>query len=273
MSSTLLHLSDTHFGTEQPPVVAALERLVHDRKPAVAVLSGDVTQRATGAQFAAARAFMDRLAIPQWVVIPGNHDIPLYDLPARLFNPYGRYREVFGASLAPAVETADWLVLPHRTTRRWRHEDGEISAAQIEATAGRLRQAARHRPQALRLAVVHQPVAAPTSADRKNLLHGAQAATARWAEAGADLVLGGHIHLPCVLPLQSRGDQGGRLWAVQAGTATSSRLRGDAPNSVNLLSPEPTADGRRGCRAERWDFHVATGVFRLAKSDHLLLGD
>jgi 3',5'-cyclic AMP phosphodiesterase CpdA len=273
MSTTLLHLSDTHFGTEQAPVVAALERLVHECRPAVAVLSGDVTQRATHSQFAAARAFMDRLAIAQWVVIPGNHDIPLYDLPARLFKPYGRYREVFGADLAPVVETADWLVLPHNTTRRWRHEDGEISVAQIDATAGRFRQAAQHSPEQLRLAVVHQPVAAPTSADRKNLLHGAQAATARWAEAGADLVLGGHIHLACVLPMQSRGDHGGRLWAVQAGTATSSRLRGNTPNSVNLLRPEKAADGQRGCRLERWDFDAATAAFRLAQSDHLLLGD
>ena len=273
MSSTLLHLSDTHFGTEQAPVVDALERLVHDCRPAVAVLSGDVTQRATASQFAAARNFMDRLDIPQWVVIPGNHDIPLFDLPARLFKPYGRYRKVFGADLAPVVDTADWLVLSHNTTRRWRHEDGELSTAQIDATARRLAQAARNHPRQLRLAVVHQPVAAPTSADRKNLLHGAQAATARWAEAGADMVLGGHIHLACALPLQSRGDHGGRLWAVQAGTATSSRLRGNTPNSVNLLRGEQGADGRRGCRLERWDFDAATAAFRLAQSDHLRLGD
>lgn len=267
MNNTLLHLSDTHFGTEQAPVVAALERLVAGQKPGLAVLSGDVTQRATAAQFAAARAFMDRLQIPQWVVIPGNHDIPLYNLPVRLLDPYRRYRAAFGDDLAPTLETDDWLVISHKTTRRWRHEDGEISARQIERTAQRLQQA---RPGQLRVLVVHQPVAAPTSTDTKNLLHGASAATARWAEAGADMVLGGHIHLPCVLPLQTTGDNGARLWAVQAGTAVSSRVRGNSPNSVNLLRPE-FVDGRRGCSVERWDYDKTSAQFCLAHSEALKL--
>ncbi|MCZ2497125.1 metallophosphoesterase [Xylophilus sp. Kf1] len=267
MSNVLLHLSDTHFGTEQAPVVAALERLVHEHAPGLAVLSGDITQRATVAQFAAARAFIDRLNIPRWVVIPGNHDIPLFNLPVRLLDPYRRYRDAFGADLAPTLETDDWLVVSHKTTRRWRHEDGELSPRQIERTAERLQRA---RPGQLRVLVVHQPVVAPSSSDTKNLLHGARAATSRWAQAGADMVLGGHIHLPCVLPLQSIGDRGGRLWAVQAGTATSSRVRGGTANSVNLLRPA-SEPGRRGCTVERWDYDAASGRFGLAHTENLTL--
>lgn len=267
MNNTLLHLSDTHFGTEQAPVVAALEHLVAEQKPGLAVLSGDVTQRATVAQFSAARAFMDRLGIPRWIVIPGNHDIPLFNLPVRLLDPYRHYRGAFGSDLSPSLETDEWLVISHKTTRRWRHEDGEISPRQIERTAQRLRQA---RPGQLRVLVVHQPVAAPTSSDTKNLLHGASAATARWAEAGADMVLGGHIHLPCVLPLQTTGEDGARLWAVQAGTAVSSRVRGSSPNSVNLLRRE-FVDGRRGCSVERWDYDGASGRFCMAHTDALKL--
>ncbi len=268
----MLHLSDPHFGTEQPRVVAALERLVREQAPGIAVLSGDITQRATAAQFAAARAFVDRLGIGRWVVIPGNHDIPLYNLAARLFDPYGRYRAAFGPELAPEADTDDWLVISHKTTRRFRHKDGQLDAAQIARTAERLRQAARARPAQLRVVVVHQPITVPNATDAANLLHGARAAAVAWAEAGADLVLGGHIHLPCVLPLQARGNGVGRMWAVQAGTALSSRVRGGTANSVNLLWPEPEGESR-ACRVERWDYDAATDGFRLERTERLALAD
>ena len=271
-ATTLLHLSDTHFGTEQAPVVVALEALVREHSPGLAVLSGDITQRATRAQFAAARAFVDRVGIGRWVVIPGNHDIPLFNLAARAFNPYGRYRAVFGDELAPEADTDDWLVISHKTTRRWRHQDGELSPAQIERTARRLRQAMQQRPAQLRVVVVHQPISVPDAADGKNLVHGARAAAAAWSEAGADLVLGGHIHLPCVLPLHARGNGEGRMWAVQAGTALSSRVRYGTSNSVNLLRPDAGGPGRR-CTVERWDYDRALARFRLAHSDPLRLAD
>lgn len=276
MTATLLHLSDTHFGTEQAPVVAALQHLVREQSPDLAVLSGDITQRATRGQFAAARAFVDGLGIPRWVVIPGNHDIPLFDLLARAFRPYGRYRAAFGHDLAPELETDDWLVLSHKTTRRWRHEDGELDARQIARTATRLREAMQRRPDQLRVVVVHQPMSVPDAADAKNLLHGARAAATAWSEAGADLVLGGHIHLPCVLPLQARGGGEGRMWAVQAGTALSSRVRYRTANSVNLLRPGGTSGdgaGARYCTVERWDYDSALARFRLAHTERLRLAD
>ncbi|WPB57961.1 metallophosphoesterase [Xylophilus sp. GOD-11R] len=269
----LLHLSDTHFGTEQAPVVAALERLVREHSPRIAVLSGDITQRATRPQFDAARAFVDRLGIAHWVIIPGNHDIPLFQLVLRAVDPYRRYRAAFGPELAPELDTDDWLVIGHKTTRRWRHENGELDAGQIARTAVRLRAAARARPDQLRVVVVHQPMSVPDATDAKNLIHGARAAAAAWSEAGADLVLGGHIHLPCVLPLQARGNKGGRLWVVQAGTAVSSRIRGGIANSVNLLRPDTQGDGQRACRVERWDYDAASAQFTLAHEERLLLAE
>ena len=83
----LLQISDTHFGTEQPPVVEALVRLAHEQAPDLVVLSGDITQRARRKQFRAARAFVDRLGVAVTLAIPGNHDIPLFDVAARLFYP------------------------------------------------------------------------------------------------------------------------------------------------------------------------------------------
>ena len=77
--STVLQISDPHFGTEQAPVVEALAALADQQQPDLVVLSGDITQRARPAQFAAARAFVDRLGVPV-LAIPGNHDIPLFAL-------------------------------------------------------------------------------------------------------------------------------------------------------------------------------------------------
>ena len=86
--SVVLQVSDTHFGTEQPVVVEALLRLVRAQRPNLVVLSGDITQRARWSQFQAARAFIERLAVPATLVLPGNHDIPLFNLGARLLAPY-----------------------------------------------------------------------------------------------------------------------------------------------------------------------------------------
>lgn len=270
--SGLLHLSDTHFGTEQPAVVAALERLVQQCRPDLAVLSGDVTQRATAAQFSAARAFVDRLGIATWVTVPGNHDIPLFALAARLFTPYGRYRATFGEDLEPSADTAEWLVLSHNTTRRYRHAHGEISRPQIERTARRLEAARQRRPDQIRVVVVHQPLAVVKADDRKDLLRGAARAAERWAAAGADIVLGGHIHLPFVLPLHRRTAVAQALWVVQAGTAVSSRVRDGAPNSVNLLRADRGTAGR-ACIVERWDYDAAADAFVLGGEERLALAD
>ena len=255
--SVLLQISDTHFGTEQGAVVEALGVLAHQLRPDVVVLSGDITQRARPAQFRAARSFVDRLGAPV-LAVPGNHDIPLFDLWARLRSPYGRYSAAFGADLEPVHRSAELLVVCINTTRPWRHKDGEISAMQIDRVA---RLVAQADPAQLRLVVVHQPIAVTRAEDEPNRLHGHAAALQPWAEAGADLVMGGHIHLPYVMPLQGLARP---LWAVQAGTAVSSRVRDGAPNSVNLLRwGADAAPGR--CRIEQWDYKADDRAFRLAK--------
>jgi hypothetical protein len=106
--------------------------------------------------------------------------------------------------------------------------------------------------------VVHQPVAVPTPAEAHDLLHGHQAALRRWAAAGADLVVGGHIHLPYVLALPALRPSP-PLWVVQAGTAISRRVRAGVGNSVNLIELQGRP-ARRG-RVERWDHDPAAQRF------------
>ena len=256
--SVLLQISDTHFGTEQPHVVEALVTLAARQRPDVVVLSGDVTQRARPAQFRAAKAFVDRLGAPV-LAIPGNHDIALFDLWARVKRPYARFAAAFGAELEPVHTSQDLLVIGVNTTRAWRHKNGEVSAAQIDRVAKLLTTAS---PRQLRLVVVHQPAAVTQARERPNLLRGHALAIRVWSAAGADLVMGGHIHLPYTLALHGLAR---RLWVVQAGTAVSSRTRPEAPNSVNLVRWGQVSGGREAqaqndsgtadcCLIERWDF-------------------
>ncbi|KFN50363.1 metallophosphoesterase family protein [Arenimonas composti] len=259
--SLLLHVSDTHFGTEQPEVVEAVVALAQQRRPDVLVLSGDLTQRARRRQFAAALRFCERLAVPRWLVLPGNHDIPLFDVFTRAFAPYRGFVRRFGADFAPELDLDDVLVIGVNTTRRYRHKHGEVSAAQVAAVAARLRAA---RPEQVRIVVTHQPVDLPPERDPKNLLRGRERAVPAWVEAGADLVLGGHIHWPFVRPLSASFPQLRRsAWAVSAGTAVSSRVRMQVGNSLNLITTH--GDGR--VVVERFDFRAGAGFGVVDRHD------
>ena len=111
--TSLLHISDTHFGTEQTPVMHAFEAHVKDHGADLVVLSGDITQRARRAQFASAQAFIKRLkdhGIAQVLAIPGNHDIPMFNLFARIFSPYGYYHRYIDRNLSPIFENDDALI-------------------------------------------------------------------------------------------------------------------------------------------------------------------
>ncbi|HUH59790.1 MAG TPA: metallophosphoesterase [Candidimonas sp.] len=259
----VLHMSDPHFGTERPQVVKALERLAHAQAPALVILSGDITQRALKAQFTAAGAFMDRLAIPSRLVIAGNHDIPLFDLATRLFRPYSRYKRVFGSDLEPIYETPELLVIGVRTTRRYRHIEGEVSTRQIQRVAHRLKLAGEKQ---LRLVVTHQPVHVTHAADQEHLLRGHERAVNQWAEAGVDLILGGHIHRPFICGLhEGLADMRHHVWALQAGTAVSARIRHDSSNSINLI--RHGVEGMpRGCVIERWDYDDGSDEFAMVDS-------
>ena len=256
--SIVLQISDPHFGTEQPPVVEALVELSAQHRPDVVVLSGDVTQRARPEQFRAAKAFVDRLNV-KTLTIPGNHDIPLLDLGARFLRPYGHFSAEFGIELEPVFSSRDLLLQCLNTTRRYRHTNGEVSAEQIARVSSRLLSA---QPEQLRIVVVHQPVAVLHVEDQHDRLRGFAAAVHAWADAGCDLVMGGHIHLPYVTELPGLRR---RMWAVQAGTAVSSRVRDGAPNSVNLLRWGDGDSWKRRCLIEQWDYDGARQVFLLKK--------
>jgi hypothetical protein len=182
--------------------------------------------------------------------------------------PYANHLRAFGPELEPSFESADVLVIGVNTTRPYRHKDGEVSMQQVRQVASRLETASAEQ---LRVVVTHQPVAVTRAQDEKNLLHGRERAVRRWARAGADLILGGHIHLPYVLPLHDTfADLPRRVWAVQAGTALSSRTRGTIDNSVNVIRYSNDASARRAT-VERWDYSETNSRFEQIARHELAL--
>ncbi|GAB3313062.1 metallophosphoesterase family protein [Haliea atlantica] len=259
--TTLLHISDTHFGTERPSVMEALVRFAQSEAPDCILFTGDITQRARRHQFAAARRFIGRLSAPV-IAVPGNHDIPLFNLPARLLNPFGNYRRYIGRSLEPQFESPTLQILGVNTTRPSRHVDGAVSSRQIARVSDQLRAA---QPGQLRVVIQHHPVRAIEQSDLHNLLIGHEAAVPAWVDAGMDLLLAGHIHLPYIRPLQ--GHSGRQALTIQAGTALSSRTRGETGNSLNLIRYTPPREQQnvtRRCMVERWDFEADRDAFCLA---------
>lgn len=264
--TTLLQVSDPHFGTERPPVVWALLQLAREQAPDLVVLSGDITQRARRSQFRAARTFADQFRPAALLAIPGNHDIPLLNLAARVLKPYANYSQAFGENLEPEFEADDLLVIGVNTTRPRRHKDGELSLRQIERVGERLQLASAAQ---LRVVVVHQPVLAIRPSDEDNLLERHQQAVPAWAAAGGDIIMGGHIHLPYVRSLRTRfADLPRDMWTVQAGTSVSSRLREGITNSVNLIRPV-VGSGFRKCMVERWDYVDADARFQQHSTEML----
>jgi 3',5'-cyclic AMP phosphodiesterase CpdA len=265
----ILHLSDTHFGTEQPEVAQALIELTHQLQPDLTIISGDITQRAKAKQFSAADAFCKALYNSPRVVIAGNHDIPLFNLPMRFSCPYYNFQKTFGENLEPVFESDMVLVVTVKSTRRYRHIDGELSTAQIDRVCRRLQQG---KSSQLRIVVAHHPVYVSTAMDEVNVVKGRDRAIFRWAKAGADLILGGHIHLPFIIPLHSRiAEVNYPLWVIQAGTAVSERVRRNAPNSVNIIRYYDSPDEPRHCKVEQWNYIVQQAIFSCVANETLPL--
>lgn len=266
--TSLIHLSDLHFGKEVRPVTEALLRFSREHAPALVVVTGNVTAGAQPEQFKAAKAFIDRLA-PARVVLPGTRDMPGFG-PERMLAPHDRFRRTFGHAFEQTFESRSLLLIALDSTRRQLFDGGALSATQIERCAQRLEHAADTQ---LRIVVLHHPLAAGRPQEQPRLLKGHEAAVGAWAEAGADLVLGGHLMSPYVAALHRRYEQLPKtMWAAQAGSAASARP-GEHGHSFNFIHFEAPKSRRRSMTIERWDFAPKTGRFHCMKSEELHVHD
>lgn len=231
--TTIAHLSDTHFGTEIPEVVEAAVRSIHEIAPDIVILSGDITQRARKEQFLAAAAFMDRLPARTKIIIPGNHDIPLFNVAARFLTPYRNYRSAFGARESVWRE-GRLGIIGFDATSPFRHVDGKLDKKQIQR---RVAQARAQLPEdAFLIVCAHQPLFTAWKEDASETLIGREETARLFSQCGIDLVLSGHVHVPLMADTREAFPHLPRHFLLcGAGTAISHRTRPGAPNSFNVI--------------------------------------
>lgn len=230
----VVHISDLHFGRTDPAVVAAVCRDTLALQPDLLVVSGDLTQRARPAEFRAARSFLDQMPFPR-IVVPGNHDVPLYNVFSRLFLPTAGYRKHVSSNLTPEFIDARLAVFGICTARSLTIKNGRISTRQFE----HLRQRIAGLPaDCIKVLVTHHPCDLPEGSDLTDLVGRADQMMPRLINLGFDLFLSGHLHHAHHRSTAIRHSDAHRAAVmVQAGTATSTRLRGCA-NSYNVLTIE-----------------------------------
>jgi 3',5'-cyclic AMP phosphodiesterase CpdA len=231
----LLHLSDLHFGAEDVEALQAVQSFAEHLKPDAIVIAGDITQSGRKREFEAARAWFERFACPL-IVAPGNHDTPVFHLPARMIAPFSRYARYmegldtvgrlaeFGGGLVrmSAINTARGV------QGRVNWADGVISLDHLEEALGHLSGGPES---AWRILVCHHPLLEPGhSRVSVDTLRGGEALR-RCVAARVDAILTGHIHDAFADPIATAGRP-----MVQMGAGTlSTRLRATRPSFCVIM--------------------------------------
>lgn len=234
---TIVHLSDIHFGRTDHATVAPLIEIVTGMRPDLVAVSGDLTQRARTAEFRDARAFLDRLPKPL-IVVPGNHDVPLHNLYARFVQKLEKYQRFISRDLEPSYVDQEIAVAGLNTARSSTWKNGRLSHGQIARLHRRLCAASG---EVVKIVVTHHPFELPEGLASRSLVGRAHAAMTSLASCGADLFLAGHLHVGFTAGTAVRyGIAGHSALVIQAGTATSTRGRGEANsfNVIRIASPE-----------------------------------
>jgi 3',5'-cyclic AMP phosphodiesterase CpdA len=230
----LVHLSDLHFGAHDEQLVAAVERGIDSLAPDLVVISGDFTQRARTDQFAEACRFLERLQRSGHEVlgVPGNHDVPLYDVLRRFLSPLSRYRRFIDDSLCPFAELPGVAVLGINTARSLTFKDGRINHEQVEFIRETF---ARTSSEAFRVLITHHPLfALKVGAQATPAIGRQELALDAVQDAGVDLLLAGHNHQAETHWASDLVTRAGGALVVQAGTATSTRVH-DQEQSFNTI--------------------------------------
>ncbi|MGN8001469.1 metallophosphoesterase family protein [Sphingomonas sp. 22176] len=235
--AAIAHLSDIHFGANDPKIVAATEAWLQARQPDLVIISGDLTQRARVSQFRQAAAYVNRLraAGHNLLVVPGNHDVPLYDVVRRFAAPLQRYKRFISNDLCPWFENDEISVLGINTARSLTIKDGRVNREQIALMRGRFATVSSSKTKIL---VTHHPLfSMPIGAggELSEAVGRHDEAVKGACEAGVHIALAGHFHRTYAESARKMAEKAGSAIIVQAGTATSTRLRNAEPQSFNWL--------------------------------------
>ncbi|MDO1559287.1 metallophosphoesterase [Brevundimonas sp. 2R-24] len=232
----ILHYSDIHFGVENRPAVDEAMRLAHENPPDLVLISGDITQQGYRREFAAAAEWINAMPEPVFVII-GNHDVPYWDPVARILHPWRRFEEMVGHPAHDHQYLSDKLMVRGvATARGWQARlnwsKGVIDLDQTRRAAAALRTAPAG---VLRVLACHHPliemIGAPMTGEVKRGREAAQI----FAEAGVDLIMSGHVHVPFALPVKM-----GEHCSYAVGCGTLSLRERGAPVGYNCIEWDET---------------------------------
>ena len=232
----IVHLSDLHFGTVEHGVLLALLRAIKEDGADRVIISGDFTQYATHEEFEKSRDFLNNLDMP-YLAVPGNHDIPAFDLWERFFAPYKKYKEYIDETLCPHYEDDQVVILGINSARRilphWNWANGAISNAQIE----RVKKTFKQNEARWTICTFHHPVHKIQDMPIDVTVFGARKMIDALRTQKVDIALTGHVHHAS---FQTIGDETHQTVFISASTALSSRTRGHQ-NGYNLIELDDTS--------------------------------
>ena len=188
---TIVHLSDIHFGQIARSVIEPLVGTVGALQPDLVVVSGDLTQQARRREFRAAKEFLLSLPRPQ-IVVPGNHDIPIWNPIVRFTAPLSRFKHYITRDLYPFYEDDEIAVIGINTARSRATKYGHINPTQVRVMRERLTQVSSNK---IKIVVTHHPFDLPEGyRNGRQIVRKSRRAMAVLAECGVDLFLAGHLH-------------------------------------------------------------------------------
>jgi 3',5'-cyclic AMP phosphodiesterase CpdA len=217
-------LADLHFGSVSKGLEDLLLEDLVAQDPEAVLIAGDLTMRATSREYADARRWLDRLPLER-LVVPGNHDIPKFNLFKRFFSPFDRFKSVIHENERDPLDLDQCYVTGLNTVASWqphlRWQEGRVRRSTVKSFAHAISQTP---PDKFRIVVAHHPFAKVPDMDGARPVRRAVSMLDAFHDNQVDLVLSGHTHQSYVLPMTGEGNQ---LVAVGAPTALSSRTRGE----------------------------------------------
>ncbi len=257
----LVHLTDLHFGLHRAELVQPLQDAVLANRPDVVAVSGDLTQRALAGQFRAAMAFLHGLGVPL-MVIPGNHDLPVFNPLARLLIPFGAYRRGATQDLTPVLTIGHLRLFGTNTADPFQWRGGVARMDEVDRVCRAMRQGPTD---VTNILVCHHPFEEPSGFERGET-ENARAATQKLVDAGLHVILSGHLH-HWTIGLGISDKSARPIFQIQTGTALCSRI-GERDHGFSLMD----FDGA-GLSVTPWIVDEPTGSFTPQPSSAFLYRD